>query len=183
MIRPLMTVLLLNVLLLCSGASTAFAHDLTLARGRVVAKAPDAWEKVEPRSMMLEGEFAVAAPEGVDAAPARLTMMAAGGSIDQNLQRWVGQFRGTEGGADMSAADIKTSGAGETEVTTIDVAGTYMDGPPRGPKEPKDGYRLLGAIVPLSDGRAYFFKLVGPQSTIDAAADGFQSMIDSVEVR
>lgn len=165
------------------GENAVAEQELSLARGRVAAAAPDEWEQVEPRSMILESEFRVPAPAETDADPARLTMMAAGGSIDQNLQRWVAQFRGNVGGADMSAADIKTKPIGDAEITTIDISGTYMDGPPRGPKTPKDNYRLLGAIVPLAEGRAYFFKLVGPKATVDAAAEGFDTLIESVELR
>lgn len=160
-------------------------QELTLARGRVVVVAPDAWESVEPASMILEGELAVDPPEGAEAAPGRLTMMAAGGSVNQNVQRWIAQFRDTEGGADSSAADVSelTVSGVEQPVTFIDVSGTYLEGPPRGPKTPRDGYRLLGAIVPLSEGRAYFFKLVGPSATIDPAAEPFRRMVESVEVR
>ncbi|TWT47280.1 hypothetical protein [Botrimarina hoheduenensis] len=165
--------------------SAAAEQTLTLARGRLIAQAPAGWESVEPASMILEGELSIAPPADSDADPARLTMMAAGGSIDQNVQRWIAQFEGSEGGSDLSAADIKTTALADTttEVTLVDMKGIYLDGPPRGPKTPRADYRLLGAIVPLAEGRAYFFKLVGPAATVDPVADDFRAMIASLELR
>jgi hypothetical protein len=67
-----------------------------------------------------------------------------GGSVEANIDRWVGQFQQAK-----NAAKVEKRTISGLKVTTVDVSGAYsgMGGPraPEGP--PKPGYRLLGAIV------------------------------------
>jgi len=57
-----------------------------------------------------------------------------GGGIAANMKRWKGQFQG------KPEAKEATKKYGEQEVATIEIAGTYLDGPPFGKKTPKDDY-------------------------------------------
>lgn len=167
-----------------SAAQDASSQTIELARGKLIAVAPAEWKVAPPQSRMLEKELSIAAPEGVEAKAGRLTVMAAGGSVSANVSRWIGQFKGTEGGADRSGAKIEKSEVNGMKTTLVDLSGTYMEGMggrPFGPKTPREGYRMLGAIVETGDVGNYFFKLIGPKGSVDPAAEGFKKMIASLE--
>ena len=100
-----------------------------------------------------------------------------GGSVQANLDRWIGQFPQAEG-----KPKIQNKTVHGLKVTTVDVAGAYtgMGGPNAPASAPKPGYRLLGAIVETSQG-SIFFKFTGPQKTVEANQAGFDAMITSVQ--
>ena len=68
--------------------------------------------------------------------------------------------------------------AGDKKVTIVKANGTYMDGPMFGQKTPKDGYTLLGAIVPAADANI-FIKLTGPKDQIAKVAESFTKLVTS----
>jgi hypothetical protein len=105
-----------------------------------------------------------------------------GGSVDANLDRWIGQFLQADGKPSKAAARIAKRFIHGSLVTTVDVSGAYtgMGGPtaPSGaPAMP--GYRLLGAIVEGPQG-SIFFKLTGPAKTVAASQAEFDKMIASL---
>ncbi len=71
------------------------AEQLAGLGGQISLDAPASWKKAQPRSQIIEYEFQAPGAEGKD--PARVTMMAASGSIDDNIARWIGQFKLAEG--------------------------------------------------------------------------------------
>jgi len=153
---------------------------LQLAEGKLVVTPPDEWKVVPPANNLLEAELAAPAPQGSKAPAARVTIMSSGGTIEANVQRWIGQFRGTEGGADASKAYVEKFEAGGMPVTLVDLSGEYLDsmGGPFGPKVARPDYRLVGAIVVTGDAGNYFFKLIGPKETVAAHADAFRAMVE-----
>ncbi len=106
-----------------------------------------------------------------------------GGTPEQNLQRWVGQF--AELKEKPSRATRPATPSGALTVDRVEVAGTYT--PMRLPgesvsPEPKPGYRLIGAVVNAPSG-LWFFKLTGPDATVRAAAHDFDTMVQAVRPR
>jgi hypothetical protein len=95
-----------------------------------------------------------------------------GGSVQANIDRWKGQFKG----GDAKVTKLTAHGLA---VTRIDVSGEYagMAGP-MGQSAPKTGYRLLGAIVEGSGG-SLFIKFTGPQKTIAANQQKFDTFLAS----
>jgi len=106
-----------------------------------------------------------------------------GGTVEDNISRWIGQFKETDGSDPKDkAAIIKETVAG-LPVTLIDLAGTYtasMGGPMSGQKEDRPNYRMLGAIIEAPQGPV-FFKLTGPQDVVTAAQDQFSQLVHSVK--
>jgi hypothetical protein len=100
-----------------------------------------------------------------------------GGSVQANLDRWIGQFPQPDG-----KPKIQNKTVHGLKVTTVDIAGAYtgMGGPNAPAAAPKGGYRLLGAIVETTQG-SIFFKFTGPQKTVAANQAGFDAMITSVQ--
>jgi len=187
------SVLLFGALTLLVGTPQANAADdepaatqsLTLVQDQLKLTLPAEWERVEPRSQMITHEFSIPAPdEGDD--PGRMTIMAAGGSIEANIDRWVGQFR-TSTGQLLGENDKKVSvkEVGDTKVHLVDLRGDFFDQPrgPFGPKVQHSDYRLLGAIIPTAGHGTWFVKFYGPEETVTAAEQGFNKMVETIELR
>ena len=109
-----------------STSKEAKPQEVMLADDQLAFLAPGAWERVKPRSRILEAELKVPSVEkgGQDG---RITMMRAGGSIPENVARWEGQFTGAEG------AVTKTEEVAGKQVHFVDITGTFQDSMGRGP--------------------------------------------------
>jgi hypothetical protein len=107
-----------------------------------------------------------------------------GGSVEANVDRWVGQFQQPSGKPSKDAAKVEKRTINGLKVTTIDVSGAYSGmGGPRAPEgSPKQGYRLLGAIVEGPKG-SVFFKFTGPAKTVGENQDTFEKMISSLKIQ
>lgn len=103
-----------------------------------------------------------------------------GGSIQDNMGRWEGQFKTPDG--KPARAKVTRSIIHGLPVTTIDVSGEYSDmaGPTATTPIVVSGYRLLGAIIEGPDGNV-FIKFTGPATTMAASQAKFQQLIDSFE--
>ncbi len=159
-------------------------RTVSLGDGKLTLTAPEGWTKKQPASRIVEAELATPPAKG-DETAGRLTAMGAGGSVEQNVDRWVAQFAG-EGGAAAKPKLDKLS-VGGAEVHVVDLSGTYKDTPggPFAGKAPvmRENYRMLGAIIQTKDAGNYFLKLYGPKATITEAEKGFHEMVKSLKVR
>jgi len=99
-----------------------------------------------------------------------------GGDIDMNIERWVNQFENpsTPVRSKYTVADM--------EITVVNVKGTYLapGGPMMQSQGKKEGYQMMGAIVPAPEGML-FFKMTGPQTTVTSAEDEFVAMLRSIQ--
>ena len=104
-----------------------------------------------------------------------------GGSVQENLDRWYGQFTQPDGKPSRDAAVITMKTVNDLRITAVDLAGTYQGMAMGGAKEAaKPGYRMLAAIVE-GKGGPWFWKAVGPEATIAGAKSGFDAMLASLE--
>lgn len=146
--------------------------DMRDERPEIEWKLPAGWSLGTGSAMRLATYRLPAA----DGAPdeAEVSVMRAGGDVDSNVHRWVGQF--DEAGQDTR---VEKTVAG-FKVTIVEVSGTYL-GNAMGPNDAlaKKGWSLLGAIVETS-GSAYFFKMTGPTATVKKAHDPFVAMIEGI---
>ncbi len=99
-----------------------------------------------------------------------------GGSVDANVDRWVGQFVQANGRSSKSAAKIAKEAIHGWPVTTVDVSGAYTG---MGGASMSD-YRMLAAIVEGPQG-SVFFKFTGPAKTIAANQANFDKMLASLQ--
>lgn len=150
---------------------------ITLSNGRISLVAPGGWEQKEPATRIVEYEFRVPPAEG-DKRAGRVTIMGAGGSVEQNVARWGAQFKGGNG-APANVKQDKKMGDGVT-THVIDIRGDYTD--TFRPSESGPNFRLLGAIIVTEAGQ-YFVKVVGPEKTIAANEEGFNKLVESVKVK
>jgi hypothetical protein len=139
---------------------------------------PADWKTVPNPNAMRLATYRVPAAPG-DADETEVSVSRAGGSVDANVHRWIGQF--DEAGKDTRVEKTVRG----FKVTVVDVSGTYLGGGmmPGGRSEPKKGWSFVGAIVETSSsvgGTSYFFKMTGPAATVRAARPRFDGMIDAI---
>jgi len=98
-----------------------------------------------------------------------------GGSVDDNLARWEKQF---EGGPAPKRSEKTVHGF---KVHLLEASGTYLatGGPMMQPQGKKMGWSLRGAIVEAPDGLV-FFKCIGPDAVVKAAAKEFDDLLGSL---
>src|SRR5512140_3343256 len=127
---------------------------LAESAGGISWTAPATWKADAPRPMRA-ATYVVPAAKG-DAEGGECGVFyfgqGQGGSVEQNIQRWVGQFEGAK------PPTPKKEKLGGFDVTTVEVEGTYASsmGGPMAPKTPKPGFKLLGAIVEAPGGNVFF---------------------------
>jgi hypothetical protein len=97
-----------------------------------------------------------------------------GGGVEENIKRWMSQVRAPE---DVERSEFES---GCCPVTVIEINGTYLEsaGPMMAVKAEHPGWTLAGAIVEAPGGNV-FFKLTGPQATVEMVWDEFLEMLKS----
>ncbi len=123
---------------------------------------PSSWKQL-PLSQMQMGIVAAkfGLPEiGEDIS---LTLSTSGGSIEDNIQRWEGQFRD---GEPLTRETVSIDGK---EATIVRLQGTFSAGFGRAPES---DWRMIGVIIPMTQ-HNYFIKLTGPAQEISEAESEF----------
>jgi hypothetical protein len=107
-----------------------------------------------------------------------------GGSVQANLDRWVGQMQQPDGSSSKDKAKTETMKANGLNVTLLDVAGTYTAEmtPGAGDRQNKSNYRMRAAVIETPRG-PYFIKLTGPTKTIAQWDSSFMSFVNSMEFK
>jgi hypothetical protein len=141
------------------------------------------WKQVPPKSGMIEAEIKIPGKTEKDEA-GRLTIMGAGGSIEDNIIRWEKQFVDENDLQGEAQTEVKTI-AGH-EVHFVDIEGTYLDSPAGpfagGPTIKREHYRMLAAIIQTRKFGNYFVKFYGPRSLVEENEAHFKSMIQTLKV-
>jgi hypothetical protein len=101
-----------------------------------------------------------------------------GGGVQANIDRWVGQFEGPDGGSVRQQAETTVKKVDGVKVHLVDVAGTYSPGAGMGAGQSREGQRMLGAIA-KAPGGLVFFKLLGPEKTVTAHEKRFNEFVST----
>ncbi|MFO7652845.1 MAG: hypothetical protein R6X25_03380 [Candidatus Krumholzibacteriia bacterium] len=160
-----------------AGAATTLAG--------VTFRPPDGWRALGA-SGMRQAQYERPPVEG-DRDPAEVNVYyfgpQAGGAVDANLQRWIGQMIPPGGGDPGEAAERSGFEVDGMTAHVVSIDGTYDPGTGRAmgaPAGPQENYRLVGIVLEAPGGNL-FFKLTGPQATAHAMEDDLLAMIRSVE--
>jgi hypothetical protein len=141
---------------------------------------PPGWKAEAQRPMRLATYTVAAAAGDSEAGECGVYYFGAGqgGSVEANLDRWIGQFQQAGGKPSREAAKIDQRTIHSLKVATVDVSGAYtgMGGPLAQSGAPKPGYRLLGAIVEGPQG-SIFLKFTGPAKTVAGNQAAFEKML------
>ena len=145
--------------------------------GSLTLTAPPGWPRKQPKSNKIQAEYALPKAEG-DKRDGRLTLSLAGGSIEDNIERWKGQFGGNP--EKSKQEEMKVSGISVTlSVTLVDFSGDFNDGM-GGSGVEQPGYRMIAAIVPVGK-QLHFVKAYGPEKTMEAQAEKIKAFIRSAK--
>lgn len=93
-----------------------------------------------------------------------------GGGVAANVGRWKKQF---EGEAKVTQSKVMH---GKQEVAIVLMEGVYLDGGMMERKTAKEGYALLGAIIP-HEGGDVFMKMTGPGKDVKKSQEDFTKLI------
>ena len=160
---------------LCSFAAAALKFD-----------APKGWVSKTPTSSMRVAEFMLAKAPG-DAEDATVTVYffgGQGGSVQANMDRWIGQMAQPDGKPSKDVAKTSTvQTATGLKVSLVDVSGTYVAEVTPGSTERlnKPGFRQIAAVVETPDG-PYFVKLTGPAGTVAKWKESLDAFLKSLRV-
>jgi len=145
---------------------------------------PMTWTRTPAPSDMRAAQFTIPAEGGGEAGELVLFFFGAGqgGSTEQNLQRWYGQFTQPDGKPSSEAAVVTIRTINGLKVTAVDVSGTYTGMSPGSgaPAVGKPDYRMLAAVVE-GPGGPWFFRATGPSALMAAVKPQFDAMLASLE--
>jgi hypothetical protein len=174
----------LLVLLAVALAVPAGADTLKSEAAGLRFRVPEDWSRVPAPSDMRAAQFRVPR-SGSDGEDGELVLFffgqGQGGSADQNLDRWTGQFTQPDGKPSKDAAVVTIRTVNGLKETSVDVGGTYQPAPMGGAGgAAKSGWRLLAAVVE-GPGGPWFWRLTGPEATVGAAKPHFDDLLASLQ--
>jgi hypothetical protein len=149
------------------------------------AKPPASWKQEEPRNTGLASfpriyQFRLPAAEGSEDAELSINK-GKGGTAEANVARWKTLFLPPEGKKIDEVSQVEKTKLAGRPMTYIDIRGTYLEGPPRLSPEQKtkrpDYEMLAGMIEGQQDD--YFFKLTGPEKTVEKHKKEFEDWLKS----
>ncbi len=160
--------------------STLFA--LLLAAGLTFTAPPD-WKPVATSSSMRVAQFALphAAGDTQDAELVVYYFGGTGGTVEANIERWVGQMQQPDGRPSSAVMKRDARTVNGLKVTTVDVSGTYVAEmtPGSAQRNNSPGFRLRAAVIETANG-PYFIKLTGPARTVAAFEKQYEAFVSSV---
>ena len=182
-------ILLIGTILLTTFACTEKKADaqeeteLQSVSGEVKYSVPVEWKSEIPKSKMRKAQYKIPGFEGrADAEMAVFVFPGTGGSVQANIDRWMGQFIQPDGSDTKDKAEITKVKINNFSVTKMYVTGTHLKSKSpmmmSGPKEELSNYAMLAAIVETSKD-PWFFKMVGPQKTIDHWRPEFDKFVQT----
>lgn len=153
------------------------------ASGLLTFTAPQGWQPRTAASTMRVAEYVLPGPAGAseDGELVVYYFGGSGGSVDANVQRWLGQMQQPDGrsSADVAVRDARTIKG--LKVSTLDVSGTYVAEMRPGATERHNSpnFRMRAAVVETPKG-PYYIKLVGPAKTIATWDGAFSEFLGSL---
>jgi hypothetical protein len=154
-----------------------------LVPGEISYRVPVEWKSEKPTSQMRKAQYKIPGiDESADGEMAVFVFPGTGGSSHANLNRWIGQFIQPDGSDSKEKSEIKNTKVNNLSVATMYVTGTYLKSSAQmmmnGPKEELPNYAMLAAIAETSKD-PWFFKMVGPQKTVDHWRSEFDKFVNS----
>ncbi len=156
---------------------------ITIAPG-IAFTAPDSWKPVKTSSAMRVAQYSVPRAAG-DVQDAELVVYyfgGSGGTVEANIDRWVGQMKQPDGRPSSAVMKRQSRTVNGLKVTRVDVPGTYVAEMTPGSAERHNSpnFHLRAAVVETANG-PYFIKLTGPAKTVAATEKQFEVFLDSVK--
>lgn len=150
----------------------AAAESLTVANFSFTP--PAGWMPHPPSNSMRLAELHVA---NADGAPSVAVFSAAGGDVEMNITRWIGQF--SNPGVDVVSGRETMTIAGET-VHTVEMSGEFRG---MGTSAPQPDTMMRAAIIEQTSGQHLFVKMTGPIGHMKTLTDDWNALVNSLQTR
>lgn len=164
-------------------AALLVATVIELSAAGLTYNTPASWKTVTTSSSMRVAQFVVprAAGDTQDAEFVVYYFGGAGGSIEANIERWIGQMQQPNGQPSSAAAKRQSLTINGLKVTVVDVPGTYVaEVTPGSPQRHNSAnFHLRAAVIETPNG-PYFIKLTGPAKTVAASEGAVDAFLKSV---
>jgi hypothetical protein len=105
------------------------------------------------------------------------------GSVDANVDRWLGQFTEADGSSPRAAAKIEQAKLAGQDATIVAVSGHYVAGAMPGSQAVDIPDAALLAAIVASPSGPYYWRLVGAKATVVANESKFRAMLASLALR
>ena len=163
-----------------TGEKALSAEGSTITTASLRFDLPAAWRREQPSSGMRLAQAVLPGSDPGEAGPGELAVFhfgaGKGGGVESNFERWLGQIE-LAAGSKPERGDLTVAGF---EVSWIDARGTLLpSGMGSGPATPQPGFRLLGAVVE-GEGGPWFFKVTGPEATLESQRGAFFALLRGV---
>jgi hypothetical protein len=133
-------------------------------------EAPPQWRKGK-MSMMRLAAFEI----GPEDRSAELTIIAAGGDLRGNVDRWIGQVRGESPASEV--VDTALADAEKLTVSGRDAQRFYLTD---GKESSADAQAIDATIVPMEGGMSLFIKATGPAETLQEQRSAIGQFLESL---
>ena len=143
-------------------------------------KTPADWVARPPSSAMRKAQYRVPGEAGDAECIVFYFGPGQGGDAMANAERWAGQFTLADGRPGTADVKILHRKVGDIDVLTVEIAGTYEGAAMMQRQKPASipDQMLLGAIAQGPDAN-WFFKLTGPEATVESQRAAFNTLIES----
>ena len=152
--------------------------------GPLAFTAQPGWVVETPTSAMRKAQYRLphAEKDSEDASLVVYFFGGQGGSVQDNIDRWTGQFEQPDGRASSAAVQNSTRTVNEMRVHDVDLSGTYVaeTSPGSGQRLRKENWRMLASIVEAKEG-PYYAKLVGPSATVAHWEASFRNFVSELK--
>ncbi len=144
--------------------------------GELVPEIPDGWISRTPSSSMRLAEYILPSDTGAEK-PILAVFSGIGGTVDENINRWYGQFEQPDGSPTAKSAkrwevDVREG----ISATMVDIRGTFKGGMGPSAGKVRRKFRMLAAIIETR-GTFYHIKLTGLQNEVERFATDFERLI------
>jgi hypothetical protein len=164
------------------GGSTSGQPDASgkIDVGTVAFEVPAKWSAQAPKSAMRRAQLTAPGSAGAAELIVYFFGPQGAGTLQENLDRWIGQFSNSDGSA-VSDAKQTSSKVSGMDITRLEVAGQYAGGmSPTGQQQPGQANQRMIAAIVNSQGGPYYFKFLGPSATVAENAVAFDGLISSI---
>ena len=164
----------------------ALMSAAALAQATIRFDAPKEWTVQGTTSSMRVAQYALPKAAG-DAEDAELIVYyfgGSGGSVQANLDRWLGQMEQPDGRPSKAVAKTSSLTANTLKMTVLDVTGRYVAeiSPGSPARHNKPGFRMKAVVIETPRG-PYFVKLTGPEKTVGRWESAFDAYLKSARVQ
>jgi hypothetical protein len=153
-----------------------------VALGPFSVAVPANWQETPSASSMRAAEFQLASDTGKAEVIVYYFGESGAGTVQDNVDRWVNQFKQEGGKPSSEVAKIEQAKFAGQDAHLVSVSGHYVaPAMPGGEPIDKADQALIAAIVASPRG-PYYFRLIGDRSVVSAQTPAFRQMLASLEL-